>query len=159
MAEAVFNGRIACRLDAQVNALDKKSPTFSRYSYLDREGKLQIGNPVSKFIRTILIAINTLIVSMGSVIGLVLGIAIGYIGHPFFGALFFACMMIGAWVQSSAFRQERVYGVWRGSCPHCEEPLKVSARRAETKTVSCAMCTHRVTLNNELFRLAPWYAS
>lgn len=159
MAEAVFKGRIACRLDPQVNALGKKSPTFSRYSYLDQEGKLQIGNPVSKFIRTSLISINTLIVSMGSVIGVVLGIAIGYIGHPFFGAFFFACMTIGAWVQSSAFGQRRAYGVWRGSCPHCEEPLKISARKAETKTVSCAMCTRRVTLNNELFRLSPWYAS
>jgi len=92
--------------DAQVNALGKKSPTFSRFSYLDQEGKLQIGNPASKFIRTILMSINTLIVSMGCVIGLVLGVAIGYIRHPFIGALFFACMIIGAWVQSSAFRHD-----------------------------------------------------
>src|SRR3954447_15063242 len=42
--------------DAQVNALGKKSLTFSRFSYLDQEGKLQIGSPASKFIRTILMS-------------------------------------------------------------------------------------------------------
>ena len=122
MAEAVFNGRIAGRLDAQVNAIGKKSPTFSRHSYLDQEGKLQIGNPVSKFIRTILMSINTLIVSMGSVIGLVLGIAIGYIGHPFFWGSLFRLhddrslgAELGLWAETSIRRMAGLMPALRGA--------------------------------------------
>lgn len=137
--------------------LRESTPTFCRYSYIE-EGKLKIGSVISKLIRNILMSANMVIVSMGSLVGLTLGMAIAYIGHPFLGGLFLALMVLGAWVQSTAFEYGRVYGLWRGSCPHCEEPLRIIARKAETKTVSCPTCTHRIILKNEFFRTALWYA-
>jgi hypothetical protein len=57
--------------------------TFYRYSYLDHKGKLQISSALPKLIRRILISANMFIVSMRSLVGLALAMAVAYIGHPF----------------------------------------------------------------------------
>ena len=138
--------------------LPENMPMFYPYSYTNREGKVEIGSAISKLARTILMFANTLIVSMGVLVGLALGMAIAYIGHPFFGGLFLALMVLGAWLQSTAFEYGRVYGLWRGLCPHCQGSLRIIARSSETKTVSCSICTHRVILENKAFKKVLWYA-
>ena len=138
--------------------LRENTPMFYRYSYINREGRIEIGSAITKLIRTVLMSVNTFIAVMGSLVGLALGMGLGYMGNPFLGGLVFALMILGAWLQSTAFEYGRVYGLWRGSCPHCDEPLRIVARKAETRTVSCPMCTHRVMLDNGLYRRALWYA-
>ena len=113
--------------------LDNKPPFFEEYSYLDKQGHLKAGSRRSKSARAIYRAFNSFIVLMGGILAVVSGLAMGMSGYPVLGCFFFSLILTGAFVQRSTFDYDRVYGVWRGCCPHCDGPLNISAREDETK--------------------------
>ena len=137
--------------------LDDKPPIFEEYSYLDKLGRLKAGSRRSKSARAIYRSFNTFIVLMGGILAVVSGLAMGMSGYPIIGGFFFSLILTGAFVQRSTFDYDRVYGVWRGSCPHCDGPLNISAREDEAKKDTCLGCGNRVLLRNRSFEVVPWY--
>ena len=134
------------------------SPKFDAYSYLDQTRELHIWTARSKMARTVIMSVNTCIVLMGGFIAVVGGLGLGMNGYPIVGGLFFIFIMLGAFVQRSAFDCGRVYGVWLGLCPYCSEPLNINAGKNQAKMDFCPLCSNRVMLNNGSFEKVPWYA-
>jgi hypothetical protein len=140
-------------------SLSENVPQFDPYSYFDRDGAIQISDAFSIRIRTILVCINILIVLAGVLIASIGLVVFKDGGYPIIGAAFFAVMIVGAWLQNRTFDYRRVYGVWRGLCPSCDEVLDINAKKDEEKIVFCPACNCRVMLKNRSFSAAPWYLS
>jgi hypothetical protein len=143
--------------DQQAHESGDKSPVFDAYSYLDKQVNLQIGTNRSKLVWTIFLSFNTFIVFMGVIIALVGGFVIGRHVHWIIGSLFSLLIVLGAFFHSHTSDGKRVYGVWRGSCPHCNEVLNISAAKDETKESLCSTCARRVLLKDGSFKAIPWY--
>ena len=132
------------------------SPKFLPHAYLDRGGQLNISSAVTHLLRRIFLPLNSFIVVMGGILGLVGGLTIGYLNPPL-GILFSLLIFYGAFVQGSAFDYKRVYGIWRGLCPHCEDPLNINASAGIAKTARCSCCASLVVVKDGTFRTVPWY--
>src|SRR5439155_25688355 len=52
---------------------------------------------------------------------------------------------------------KRVYGVWRGLCPHCKDPLHINASAGMAKPARCSCCASLVMAKDRTFRTVPWY--
>ena len=144
-------------LDQPTDAFGDTLPVFDAYSYVDKQGNLQIGASRSKLAWTISAFFSTFIVLTGVIIAVIGGLVIGKGGHPIIGSLFSLLMVLGAVVHRYTSEGKRGYGVWRGPCPHCDEALTISAKQSETKEVICPACGHRVLLKDGSFAAMPWY--
>lgn len=132
------------------------SPKFLPHAYIDRGGQLKIGSAATHLLRRIVLPLNSFIVVMGGVLGLVGGLSIGYLNPPL-GILFSLLVLFGASAQKSVFDYKRVYGVWRGLCPHCRDPLNINASAGIVKTARCSCCASLVMAKDGTFRTVPWY--
>jgi hypothetical protein len=146
-------------LDRPADEFGDKLPVFDAYSYVDHQGNWCIGTTRSKLAWTISALFSTFIVLMGVLVATVGGLVIGTSGHPIIGSLFSLLIVLGAFFHRHTSVGKRVYGVWRGSCPHCNEVLNVSAAQSETKEDLCPTCAHRVLLKDASFKAIPWYGS
>jgi hypothetical protein len=125
--------------------------------FVDRAGHLHMGNPVWRFVRIPLGYLNNLTVGLGVLIGVAGGAGMAYLGRPIIGVFFLAFMLFGARTQRRAFDSGRVYGVWRGLCPNCKEPLNINTTTGKAKTIACSNCASYVTAKDGVFHIAPWY--
>ena len=132
------------------------SPKFLPHAYLDRGGLLKTSSAVTHLLRCIFLPLNSFIVVMGGILGLVGGLSIGYLNPPL-GILFSLLMILGATAQRSAFDYKRVYGVWRGLCPRCKDPLNINTSADIAKTARCSCCGNLVMAKDGTFRTVPWY--
>jgi hypothetical protein len=130
---------------------------FYPNSFLDRAGHLHTGNPVWRLVRTPLGYVNNLTVAIGVLIGVAGGAGMAYLGRPIIGLIFLGFMLFGARTQRRAFAYARVYGVWRGLCPNCKEPLNIVTATCKAKTIACSNCASYVMAKDGVFHIAPWY--
>jgi hypothetical protein len=131
---------------------------FYPNSFVDHAGRLHIGNPVWRLVRMPLGYLNNLTVAVGVLIGVTGGAGMAYLGRPIIGLFFLVFMLFGARTQRCAFDYGRVYGVWRGTCPNCKEPLNINTTKGKAKTIACSNCASYVMAKDGVFCIAPWYA-
>jgi hypothetical protein len=112
------------------------SPTFHRWGYTKRR-KWHYSSVLGAGVYWLFWVVEAL--CMGFLILFVIGI----ISHPIIAAVVFLFALYG----HAKFR--RRFGIWQGGCPHCGEPIAISAAQP---AINCPICTKRVLVKDAQFR-------
>src|ERR1041384_1067559 len=64
------------------------SPKFFRHAYLNKDREFINSTPITHFLRSMFLPINTVIVWLGVLVGLIGGLLIGYLSSARIGVLF-----------------------------------------------------------------------